>query len=78
MIERPAEERRSEGTGRPRGTVLLVDDETYVRDSLSRLLGRRGFGVRTASSTAATVERAASRWTPGSFASRKARHCESA
>jgi len=35
-----------------RGTVLLVDDEAYVRDSLSRLLGRRGFAVRTASSAA--------------------------
>jgi DNA-binding NtrC family response regulator len=40
----------SAGTGR--GTVLVVDDEAYVRDSLSRLLGRRGFSVRTASSTA--------------------------
>jgi len=35
-----------------RGTVLLVDDEAYVRDSLSRLLGRRGFSVRTAASAA--------------------------
>jgi DNA-binding NtrC family response regulator len=35
-----------------RGTVLVVDDEAYVRDSLTRLLGRRGFAVRTAGSTA--------------------------
>jgi len=30
-------------------TVLLVDDEAYVRDSLAELLTRRGFDVRTAS-----------------------------
>jgi len=34
---------------RLRGTVLLVDDEDYVRDSLATLLERRGFAVRTAS-----------------------------
>jgi DNA-binding NtrC family response regulator len=31
-----------------RGTVLLVDDEEYVRDSLAAVLGHRGFEVRTA------------------------------
>jgi len=35
---------------RSRGTVLLVDDEAYVRDSLASLLERRGFTVRTAAS----------------------------
>jgi DNA-binding NtrC family response regulator len=39
---------------RVRGTVLLVDDEDYVRDSLATLLERRGFAVRTA----ATADRA--------------------
>jgi DNA-binding NtrC family response regulator len=29
-------------------TVLIVDDEAYVRDSLATLLGRRGYDVRTA------------------------------
>ena len=29
-------------------TVLIVDDEAYVRDSLATLLGRRGYEVRTA------------------------------
>jgi DNA-binding NtrC family response regulator len=33
-----------------RGTVLVVDDENYVRDSLATLLERRGFEVRTAGS----------------------------
>jgi len=33
-----------------RGTLLLVDDEAYVRDSLARVLRRRGFVVRTAAS----------------------------
>ncbi len=32
----------------PRATVLVVDDEPYVRDSLATLLGRRGYDVRTA------------------------------
>jgi len=31
-----------------KGTVLLVDDEAYVRDSLSLLLTRHGYSVRTA------------------------------
>jgi len=35
---------------RVKGTVLLVDDEAYVRDSLATLLERRGFAVRTAAS----------------------------
>ena len=34
----------------PRATVLLVDDEDYVRDSLASLLQRRGFETRTAAS----------------------------
>ncbi|MGW8180895.1 MAG: sigma-54-dependent transcriptional regulator, partial [bacterium] len=32
------------------GTVLIIDDEAYVRDSLSLVLERRGFQVRTAAS----------------------------
>ncbi len=32
----------------PRATILVVDDEPYVRDSLATLLGRRGYDVRTA------------------------------
>jgi two-component system, NtrC family, response regulator AtoC len=32
-----------------RATVLLVDDEAYIRESLAELLARRGFEVRTAS-----------------------------
>jgi DNA-binding NtrC family response regulator len=31
------------------GTILLVDDEEYVRDSLAAVLARRGFEVRCAS-----------------------------
>ena len=31
-----------------KGTVLVVDDEAYVRDSLSLLLTRQGYSVRTA------------------------------
>ncbi len=37
----------SKGLG---ATVLVVDDETYVRESLAALLARRGCDVRTASS----------------------------
>jgi two-component system, NtrC family, response regulator HydG len=36
----------------PLGTVLVVDDETYVRDSLASVLSRRDFTVRTAGSVA--------------------------
>jgi len=32
-----------------RGTVLIVDDEAYVRDSLATVLRRKGYVVRTAS-----------------------------
>ena len=32
----------------PKASVLIVDDETYVRDSLATLLGRRGYEIRTA------------------------------
>jgi DNA-binding NtrC family response regulator len=31
-----------------RGTVLIVDDEEYVRESLGSVLARRGYAVRTA------------------------------
>jgi DNA-binding NtrC family response regulator len=31
-----------------KATVLVVDDETYVRESLATLLGRRGYEIRTA------------------------------
>ncbi len=31
-----------------KASVLIVDDETYVRESLATLLGRRGYEVRTA------------------------------
>jgi DNA-binding NtrC family response regulator len=37
---------------RPRGTVLLADDEPLLLRLLSRVLGRRGFEVRTAASEA--------------------------
>jgi DNA-binding NtrC family response regulator len=32
------------------GNLLLVDDEAYVRDSLSMVLSRKGFSVRAAPS----------------------------
>ena len=35
---------------KPRRTVLIVDDEAYVLESLASLLERRGFEVRTATS----------------------------
>src|SRR5512145_205365 len=31
-----------------KGTVLIVDDETYVRDSLATVMRRKGYMVRTA------------------------------
>jgi len=34
------------------GTVLLVDDDAYIRDSLAEVLARRGVSVRTAGSAA--------------------------
>jgi two-component system response regulator AtoC len=34
------------------GTVLVVDDELYVRESLASVLSRRGFSLRTAASVA--------------------------
>jgi DNA-binding NtrC family response regulator len=33
-----------------RGSVLIVDDESYVRDSLATVLERHGFAIRTAAS----------------------------
>lgn len=39
-----------------RGTILLVDDEAYVRDSLAAILERRGFTVRSASSAAEALK----------------------
>ena len=61
MNERTGNERTGNGgaageSPRPRGTVLLVDDEAYVRDSLSRLLARRGFTVRCAASVAEALQ----------------------
>jgi len=41
---------------RPRATVLVVDDEDYVRESISALLTERGFRVRTAGSVRAALE----------------------
>ncbi|HUP23026.1 MAG TPA: sigma-54 dependent transcriptional regulator [Thermoanaerobaculia bacterium] len=38
------------------GSVLLVDDEAYVRESLCEILVRRGFDVRTATSGAEALE----------------------
>jgi len=42
--------------GEHRGTVLIVDDETYVRDSLTEVLARKGFRMRAAASVAAALE----------------------
>jgi DNA-binding NtrC family response regulator len=39
-----------------RGTILLVDDEAYVRDSLATVLQRRGYLVRPASSAAEALQ----------------------
>ncbi len=39
-----------------RGTVLVVDDEAYVRESLSALLGEKGFRIRTADSARSALE----------------------
>ena len=39
------------------GTILLVDDEDYVRDSLAALLERRGFEVRCASAAEEALAR---------------------
>src|SRR5262245_17117861 len=39
----------------PRGRVLVVEDEAYVRDSLAEILRARGFDVETASGPAAAV-----------------------
>ncbi len=41
---------------RPLGSVLIVDDEAYVRESLSLVLTRRGFSVRTASLASQALE----------------------
>jgi DNA-binding NtrC family response regulator len=40
----------------PSASVLLVDDEAYVRESLQEILARRGFDVRTAASGAEALE----------------------
>jgi DNA-binding NtrC family response regulator len=39
-----------------RGTILLVDDEAYVRDSLATVLERRGYLVRGAASAAEALQ----------------------
>ncbi len=39
-----------------KGTVLIVDDEEYVRDSLASVLRRRDFAVRTAAGVAEVFE----------------------
>jgi DNA-binding NtrC family response regulator len=39
-----------------RGTILLVDDEDYVRDSLATVLERRGYLVRGAASAAEALQ----------------------
>ncbi len=40
----------------PRGTILVVDDESYVRESLAAMLEGRGFRVRTAGSVAEALQ----------------------
>jgi DNA-binding NtrC family response regulator len=39
-----------------KGTILLVDDEPYVRDSLATVLRRRDFQVRTAAGSAEVLD----------------------
>jgi two-component system, NtrC family, response regulator AtoC len=39
-----------------KGTILIVDDETYVRDSLAVILSRRDFRVRTAAAAREALE----------------------
>lgn len=46
----------SEGAGKHRGRVLVVEDETYVRDSLVEILSSRGFEATPASSVDAALE----------------------
>ena len=48
----------SPGTGS--GTVLLIDDDPFLADALSRLLGRDGYEVRTASNGAEGLQMARS------------------
>src|SRR5262249_56320808 len=48
---RPGERAMNERTT-PRGRVLVVEDEAYVRDSLVEMLGSRGFQVAPAASVA--------------------------
>jgi two-component system response regulator AtoC len=43
-------------TSEHKATVLVVDDEDYVRESISAFLGERGFRVRTADSVGAALE----------------------
>lgn len=50
----PAEKKKESST--VRATVLIVDDEEYVRDSLATVLRRREFRVRTAGSTREALE----------------------
>jgi DNA-binding NtrC family response regulator len=38
------------------GTVLIVDDDAYIRDSLAAVLSRRGFWVHTAASAEEVLE----------------------
>ncbi|MBZ0113498.1 MAG: sigma-54 dependent transcriptional regulator [Thermoanaerobaculia bacterium] len=48
----------SHQTPRPsRGTVLVIDDEDYVRDSLVAILERRGFEARSASGPSQALQR---------------------
>jgi two-component system response regulator AtoC len=44
---------------KPIGTVLVVDDESYVRESLAAMLTRKGFAVRTATSVEEALDPAA-------------------